>query len=368
MKHPTLRLAILGLIGLGVALILAACAGGAGPAGPAGPQGPTGEAGPAGSEGPAGPPGQSAVILPGPGLQVKITGVEFPSDGKPVVSLTLTDAAGTPLKRETLEGSGFTVAQIVVDEATGLSKYQNLLLHDVEGKPYTVAGETIQPAQAKASQPFADSGGAWAEADVGYTYTFTNTLTSEVNPALTTVVAVSAWKDGRASVANDVYTFVPGGGEPTVTREVVTTDACQTCHNPLQAHGGTRRVTGLCVTCHTDQNTDPETGNIVDFKVMIHRLHSGTRLPSVQAGTPYQIVGFRQTLFDFSKGTWPQDTRNCTTCHSGGAQSDNFKTAPNAAACTACHDDVNLTTGENHPGGKVTDDAKCAGCHQPDGE
>jgi OmcA/MtrC family decaheme c-type cytochrome len=179
---------------------------------------------------------------------------------------------------------------------------------------------------------------------------------------------MSAYKDGRTVVANDVYTFVLGGGDPTVTREVVTTAACQTCHNPIMIHGGTRRETGLCVTCHTDQNTDPETGNTVDFKVMIHRLHSGTRLPSVAAGTVYQIVGNRQTVFNFSLGTWPQDTRNCTTCHSGGAQSDNYKTAPNTAACTACHDNVNLATGENHAGGKVTDDAKCAACHVPDGE
>ncbi len=364
------------LVLLGIVLILVACSGAQGPAGQQGPQGaagsqgsagPQGAAGPQGPQGPAGPPGKSFVV-PGQGLKVEITGVEIAADGKPLVALTLTDADGRPLTNKALEGYGFTIAQIVVDNATGLSKYQNLLVHEVEGKPYNLAGETKQPAIAKATQPFADSGGTWSVKDEGmYTYTFTNTLTSEVDPALTTVVGVYAWKDGRASVANNVFTYVPAGGEPSVTRQVVTTGACQTCHNPLQAHGGVRRETGLCVTCHTDQNTDPETGNTVEFKVMIHRLHSGTRLPSVQAGTPYQIVGFRQTVVDFSKGTWPQDTRNCTTCHSGGAQSDNFKTAPNIAACTACHDDVNLETGENHPGGKQTD-GKCASCHKPDGK
>ncbi len=361
MKNSFDRVAVLGLLAIGLAVLLAACAGPAGEAGPTGPAGPQGEAGPQGSA------GQDAVLPPGPGLQVKITGVEFPADGKPVVSVTITDAAGTPLKRESLEGYGFTVAQVVVDDATQLSKYQNLLLREVKGQPYTVGGEAQQPALATATQPFADSGGEWTAVDLGYTYTFTNTLTSEVNPILTTVVTMSAYKDGRTVVANDVYTFVPGGGEPTVTREVVTTAACQTCHNPIMIHGGTRRETGLCVTCHTDQNTDPETGNPLEFKVMIHRLHSGTRLPSVAAGTPYQIIGFRQTPFDFSKGTWPQDTRNCTTCHSGGAQSDNYKTAPNTAACTSCHDNVNVVTGDNHPGGKTTDKA-CAACHVPDGE
>ncbi len=360
MKIIINRIAILGLLALGLAVLLAACAGPAGEsglAGEAGPQGPQGEAGPAGA------PGEAAVLPPDPGLQVKITGVEFPADGKPVVSLTITDNAGTSLKPEVLEGARFFIAQVVVDEATGATKYQNLLVHEVKGQPYVVDGETKQPALTTANQPFADRDGPWAPADIGYTYTFTNTLTSEVDPALTTAIGVSAWKDARATVANDVYTFVPAGGEPTVTREVVTTAACQTCHNPLMAHGGTRRDTRLCVLCHTDQNTDAASGNSVEFKVMIHRIHSGSQLPSVAAGTMYNIG-----TSDFSKGTWPQDTRNCTTCHSGGAQSDHYKTAPNTAACTSCHDNVNLATGENHPGGKVTDDAKCASCHVPDGE
>jgi OmcA/MtrC family decaheme c-type cytochrome len=365
MKNRFVGRISLGLLSLGVMLILAACAGPTGPAGPAGPQGSAGAPGPAGPAGKNGAPGQP-VVTPGAGLQVKITGVEIGADKKPVVTLTLADAEGHPLASSALEGSGFTIAQIMVDETTGLSKYHSLLVHEVEGKPYKAGGETKQPALAKATQAFADSGGAWSDQGDGkYAYTFTNTLTSEISPTLTTVVGVYAWKDSRATVANDVYTFVPAGGEPKVTREVVTTTACNTCHNPLEAHGGVRRETGLCVTCHTDQTTDPETGNSVEFKVMIHRLHSGTRLPSVQAGTPYEIVGFQQTVFDFSKGTWPQDTRNCTTCHRG-AQGDNYKTAPNTAACTSCHDNVSPATGENHPGGNQTDE-KCVACHTPDG-
>lgn len=367
LKSKLLSVVGLGLLLLGLTLLLAACGQTIPVAGPAGPQGPAGPAGPQGPPGNDGAPGSSFAV-PGPGLKVEITDVEFPADGKPIVSLTLTDSNGYPVSAEALEGYGFTIAQVVVDETTGLSKYHSLLIREVEGQPYTVGGETKQPALAKATQAFADNGGVWLAIDDGtYTYTFNNALTSEVDPALTTSVGIYAFKDGRASVANDVHTFVPVGGEPTVTREVATTAACGTCHNPIMIHGGTRRETALCVTCHTEQTTDPESGNTVEFKVLIHRLHSGTRLPSVQAGAPYQIVGNRLNVFNFSQGTWPQDTRNCTTCHSGGAQSDNFKTAPNTAACLACHDDVNLVTGENHQGGKK-DDTKCANCHEPDGE
>ena len=280
-------------------LLLAACAGQPGEPGPPGPEGsmgpqgvpgpqgppglggPEGPLGPEGARGPEGPPGKSFVIL-GEGLNVEITGVEFPADGRPVVTLTLTDADGRPLPAEALEGYGFTIAQIVVDEATGLSHYQNLLVRDVEGQPYTVGAESREPALTTAPQAFADNDGEWAaEGDEVYTYTFANALTSPVDPALTTTVAVYAYKDGRATVVNDIFTFVPAGDEPNVTREVVTTEACNTCHSSLAFHGGVRREVGLCVTCHTNQTIDPETGNVVDFRILIHKLHRGEFLPSV---------------------------------------------------------------------------------------
>jgi OmcA/MtrC family decaheme c-type cytochrome len=361
-----------GMVCLGLLLLLAACGrqtppvaqpAERGPAGPAGPPGPQGEPGPAGPPGPEG----RIVLVHGAGLKVEVAGVEIPPDGKPVVSLSITDEVGVPLSFEALEGYGFTLAQITEDPITGLTSHQSLLLREVEGQPYRAGGETVQPALAKATQAFADSGGTWTSSgDDSYTYTFSNPLSQEVDPSLTTVLAVYAYKDGRSTVANTIFNFVPEGGAAQVLREVVATEDCNACHNPLQAHGGTRRETALCVTCHTDQTIDPETGNTVDFKVLIHRLHTGAQLPSVQAGQEYQIIGFRQTVFNFSHGVWPQDVRNCTSCHTSGAQSINFKTAPSAAACSSCHDDVNFVTGENHPGGKQSDD-KCVACHQPDG-
>ncbi len=43
-------------------------------------------------------------------------------------------------------------------------------------------------------------------------------------------------------------------------------------------------------------------------------------------------------------------------------------TRPTAAACGACHDDVNFMTGQNHPGGPQPNDNQCAICHFPLGE
>src|SRR3989304_939515 len=105
MKHHSFRLASLCLLGLGLALILDACAASPGPAGAAGPAGPGGPGGPAGST-------AQSLVAPGPGLKVKITGAQFPADGKPVISLTVTDGDGHPLSAKAIEGYGFTIAQI----------------------------------------------------------------------------------------------------------------------------------------------------------------------------------------------------------------------------------------------------------------
>ena len=48
---------------------------------------------------------------------------------------------------------------VVPDAATGQTRYQSLLVHDVEGRPYTLEGETQQPALATASQPYAENAG-----------------------------------------------------------------------------------------------------------------------------------------------------------------------------------------------------------------
>jgi OmcA/MtrC family decaheme c-type cytochrome len=132
----------------------------------------------------------------------------------------------------------------------------------------------------------------------------------------------------------------------------------------------------LCILCHTPQSTDPTTGNTVDFKVMIHKLHLGSQLPSVLAGGAYKINNT-----DFSKVVYPATSSasdatatsgfRCETCHnqaSGATQYALYKTNPSRAACGSCHDDVNFATGVNHAGGFQTSDSQCANCHIPVGD
>jgi OmcA/MtrC family decaheme c-type cytochrome len=169
--------------------------------------------------------------------------------------------------------------------------------------------------------------------------------------------------------ASTVYSWVPDGSAVVTTRDLIRTATCDKCHDPLQAHDE-RRGIGLCVICHNPGTTDPNTGNTLDMKVFIHKIHMGSQLPSVVAGTPYQIIGYQNSVNDFSTVVFPADPRNCTFCHdqnSGAAQATAFL-KPSRAACGACHDDVNFVTGQNHVNLPEIDDSQCADCHIPQGE
>lgn len=233
-----------------------------------------------------------------------------------------------------------------------------------------------------------------------YTYRFNSALPEDFDRTVPHTIGVYARRDLLEFdldryVENKFIHFLPTEGEVTLLdtppRDVVRTQICNQCHDPLSLHGGSRIEVELCVQCHTPQSTDPESGNTVDMKVMIHKIHRGASLPSVVAGTPYQIIGFRNSVHDYSDVHFPQDIRNCETCHvpgpdqaagaapaafaaegvadlGGGTQSAAWLLNPTRAACGSCHDDVNFTTGENHPGGPQISDNLCAQCHSFEGE
>ncbi len=104
------------------------------------------------------------------------------------------------------------------------------------------------------------------------------------------------------------------------------------------------------------------------MKVMFHKIHMGEDLPSVKAGTPYQINGSHGNN-DYSDIAFPANPNTCQACHTPDAkQATLFTTAPTAAACGSCHDDVNFATGVNHAGGPAANDKECANCHIAQGE
>ncbi len=341
-------------------------AGAAGQAGPAGPAGAAGQAGPAGAQGatgPAGPQGASGIVA-GSDLKSEITKVEIGADRRPIVTFKITDSKGTPLKISDLDGNpSFGIAAMKIDETTKLSQYLNYYVSTVKGNTYTVNGVTKQPVLTSAQQ--AGLGPAGKITDLGngvFTYAFNYTLPDNYDKSATHLVGGQMTRGGRTYVANPIYFFVPAGGEVKVNRLASKTETCNQCHDPLAIHGGTRREVSLCLLCHSALTTDPESGNTVDLKVMVHKIHNGNNLASTKNGTTYQIIGYRQSYFNFSQVAFPDDVRNCSKCHTG-PQGDVWKTSPSRAACGSCHDDVNFATGKNHPGGPQSNDSTCKLCH-----
>lgn len=168
------------------------------------------------------------------------------------------------------------------------------------------------------------------------------------------------------------FDFVPDGSAVSDTRNIVSTTACQQCHGEeFHGHGGDRLMLEGCVTCHNPSTFDSGSGvdgekPIMDAKVLFHKIHMGSRLP-----TTYEL-SHRGHTAEWSDLTFPADVQNCTKCHyepTGEtlADVDNWNTNPTRAACGSCHSDVNFATGENHPGGIRTNDSECATCHTPDG-
>jgi OmcA/MtrC family decaheme c-type cytochrome len=309
----------------------------------------------------------AAINFVRPGLVLKIQSASIADDGTIKVRFTATDPKGLPLDKDGVTTPGtFSPRIMIATIPAGQTQYVS----------YVTRKETDPVSGRSSDQASYDSGGTFTTNAVGdYTYTFKNKAPSGFDKHATHTIGMWATRDlsefdmtGIVNNSSTTFSFVPDGSPVTTTRDVVRTQSCNKCHDPLSAHDE-RQGVDLCVLCHTPQTVDAETGNTVDFKVMIHKIHAGSSLPSVKAGGKYQIVGYRGSVADYSTVVFPADTRNCTFCHeqnTGAAQATNYLTKPTRATCGSCHDDVNFATGQNHL--VEISDNQCASCHQPQGE
>ncbi|MCG5525014.1 OmcA/MtrC family decaheme c-type cytochrome [Ectothiorhodospira haloalkaliphila] len=133
----------------------------------------------------------------------------------------------------------------------------------------------------------------------------TLTYTVDYNPDWTHRIGMQL--GGGLPATNAWFDFIPATGEIPLhgvdaTRDIISLESCNTCHDgTLAKHGGNRVEPQYCVTCHNPGTVDPVSGRSVDFKQMVHKIHRGETLPSVQAGVPYFIRNN-----DFSKLRFPQ--------------------------------------------------------------
>jgi len=355
------------------AAFLIGCGGSDGAQGPAGP---TGAQGPAGPTGPTGGGTTQTSNEVTTNMSAVIAGAEVAADGSTTITFSIDNGTGYPFVGLTTSNIRFTFAQLrPADPVTGESTNWLSYVNRVESAPTdpNLGSGTVDMVQATYERDgtFVDNG------DGTYSYTFA------VNPtAVTTPLAVTYDADYTHRVAfqisggdyptmNKTYDWQPSTGATTgiTSREMVVEGTCNACHGELAIHGGGRVDTAYCVTCHNDGTFDANSGENLDMKVMVHRIHMGEKLPSVENGAEYAIWGYRNSKHDYTNVIIPQDVRNCTSCHDAAIaetpDAGNWMDAPTIEGCGSCHDDIDFALGQagGHDAGAMTDNSECATCH-----
>lgn len=298
-----------------------------------------------------------------PGLVFTITKAEIAADGTVNVWVKMTDPRGVGLDRLGVDSPGPISASFLIGYIPGPDKpYVSYITRTRTGTAGTV------------TQATGENTGTWTKISDGeYKYTFANKVPAGYDRTATHTVAIYGSRNLTefelgTNYDDAVYNWVPDGSPVKVVRDIVRTQSCNKCHSDLGFHGGSRKSMEVCNLCHTPQTPTRNEGVSTSMQVMIHKIHYGENLPSVEAGGKYVVGGH-----DYSDVVFPGPAMACKSCHedqkvAGAAQADFWMTKPNREACGACHDNVNFQTGENHAGIPQVSDNLCSTCHQPKGE
>ena len=262
---------------------------------------------------------------------------------------------GDPLTGVAANNIRFSVVKLI--PAASPSSWQSYInaVEDVENPPPgwppaqgapNVTGKATQATAELAST----TGGVFKDnGDGTYSYKFSFNFRAVTDPVTGAPIAYEPSLTHRIAMqvsdnaTNATYDFVANNMNATPdTRKIVANVRCSGCHEKFGFHGGDRVAVDYCVTCHNPGSADANSGNTVDFNVMVHKIHTGGDNPEVEAGGEYAIWGFRNTKHDYSDVLYPQDTVNCRKCHDGTdpetPDGDNWKNVPSEAACGSCHE------------------------------
>lgn len=378
-----------GVIVLAGALALAGCQGERGPAGAPGADGAAGQDGQDGGTGPQGPEGPQ-----GPTGQVPLTAescVVCHATGQLADSTVLHDTASAALLAKgsiqvltaDFTPAGAVVKPVVTFKASdrngnlaGYGAFRVLVAKLVPATPEVPEHWTRLASEYGGAGRSGTVGTlAYSAADQTYTFTFNTDIAASTVPAGET--AYAAGDTIRVGVQTDVYNktgvtqvaFDPANGvadfvgaagvvsaQASISREIVTSGACNACHGKFYSfHGARRFEANYCTVCHTPAMAS----GAGDFATFVHKVHGREKL----ADPTIPVLGITPAEI-----TYPQSIANCATCHAG-AQGARWNTAPSRKACGSCHDDVSFVSPA--PAGMrahfvpVTNDTVCAGCHSP---
>ncbi|ODR86678.1 OmcA/MtrC family decaheme c-type cytochrome [Shewanella xiamenensis] len=327
----------------------------------------TGCGGSDGKDGEDGKPGVVGVNINSTStLKAKFTNATVDA-GKVTVDFTLENANGVAVLGLTKDHDlRFGIAQLTpVKEKVGETEanrgYQWQAYINAKKEPGTIPSgvDNLKPsaqyqanveAASKCDTCLVDHG------DGSYSYTYQANIANVTQPL---TVTYSADATQRATMelelpqltANAHFDWQPSTGktEGIQTRNVVSIQACYTCHQPesLELHGGRRIDIENCASCHTATSGDPESGNSIEFTYMIHAIHKGGERHTfdetgAEVPAPYKIVGYGGKVIDYGKVGFPlKPAADCSACHVEGAgapaNADLFKADLSNQACIGCH-------------------------------
>jgi len=149
-----------------------------------------------------------------------------------------------------------------------------------------------------------DAAGSYAVALQGY-----NNIT--INPNTRQAASV------RDPGYNAISYFSVDNSKIAPRRQVVSQQACTSCHNFLYFHGGSRQNVEFCLLCHNPVTTDSSQrtaatlpAESINFKTMIHKIHTGAELE-----TDFTVMGRSQSVNNYNEVGYPGDRRSCAKCH-----------------------------------------------------
>jgi OmcA/MtrC family decaheme c-type cytochrome len=268
-----------GLAGLGLCLSVAAC------------QQPS-----------VGPRNTGATVSAGPKIVLEEARLDL--HGHVVATFAVTQA-DVPISRDELEGlePRFTLATLADHPVDRLREWKSLLLTGEQiatRLPPSGPGTPDPEILTSARQPGSEASGSFVDLGGGrYRYVFKDALSSV---GADDTIRVGVWLERAPAPSIDTastHDFTPSG-VPAEGRDVVSDESCARCHGTVVTHGSRTRVR-LCLTCHTWQNSDPDTidpaalvttatttktdPNPLELGRMVHRIHRGKDLPTVYAST-----------------------------------------------------------------------------------
>ena len=230
-----------------------------------------------------------------PGVEFELLDFQIPDDNQPWVRFSLTDPQGKALDRDGVETPGPIDVRMMLTFIP-MGEENKVSYHD----------------------RFRDQGGEYTDEGGGvYTYKFSTVLPDDYDADATHTLAVVTTRDLRdyeleRYYDNDVHNFVPSGSEMTTPpRDIVRTETCNRCHDPLAQHGGRYQEVQVCQQCHLPALYDEEEDISYSFNVMIHRVHAGEE-------------------------HYPADLNDCEVCHTGGTPTADLPLVASPSPSPAC--------------------------------